>query len=144
MHHTTRSLPRLFPLAVVLVVLAACSGSTAGAPGASAAAASAPAAGRCVTTPEAAVERIVALEPRLAGIAAQDPDTVGASSWYVATPTDDGYDVEVYVGWGDCMAGCIEDHTWMFSVTRDGAVELLSEQGQAVPDAAWPSPGGAG
>ncbi len=138
MHHITRSLLRLVPLAIVLVVLVACSGSTAGAPGASAAPASAPAAGSPVTTPEAAVDRIIALEPRLAGIAAQDPDTVGASSWYVATPTDDGFDVEVYVGWGDCMAGCIEDHTWTYSVTRDGEVELVSEEGQAVPDTEWP------
>lgn len=134
---------------LALLTLGACSGSTAGlaaSPGSSEAAASAaPASSHGpVTSPEQALERIVAAEPRLRGIAPQDPDSVGASSWYTVTPSADGFDVQVYVGWGDCMAGCISHHAWTFSVARDGTVTLVGEEGDPVPDADWPSPAGTG
>jgi hypothetical protein len=138
---------RALALAVfALLTLGACSGSTAGAsPGSSQAAASAaPASPGPVTTADEAVERILAVEPRLRGIAPQDPDSVGASSWYTVTPTDDGFEVQVYVGWGDCMAGCISHHAWTYAVAGDGTVALVKEEGEPVPDAEWPSPGGTG
>ena len=97
-----------------------------------------------VTTPEEAFARIVAAEPRLAGVTPKDPELIGQASWYEATPVDDGFRVEVYVGWGDCMAGCIEHHGWLYMVGGDGSVTLLEEEGGAVPDAEWPSPGGTG
>jgi hypothetical protein len=52
--------------------------------------------------------------------------------------------VSVIVGWGDCQAGCIDEHSWVFAVGPDGAVSVVSERGKPVPANAWPSPFGAG
>ena len=41
--------------------------------------------------------------------------------------------IEITVGWGDCMAGCIERHVWTYEVSPDGTVELIAEQGDPVP-----------
>ena len=143
--HSPRRLGAL--LATALLALAACAGSSGGlaaSPGASQAPASAAPEPGPVTTAEEALERVLAVEPRLRGIAPQDPDSVGASSWYTATPSADGFELEVYVGWGDCIAGCISHHAWTYGVTRDGNVTLVREEGDAVPDAEWPSPAGTG
>ena len=93
-----------------------------------------------VDTPEAAIDRVVAQEPRLAGIAPQDPGLVGQASWYVVEPSAGGsWLVKVRVGWGDCEAGCINVHSWVHSVAGDGTVTLVSEAGPAVPTDAWPA-----
>lgn len=144
-----RSLRHLLGIGLVaMLVLGACSGSTGGlgaaSPGASAAAASAAPEPGPVTTAEEALERVLGVEPRLRGVAPQDPDSVGASSWYTVTPSGDGFELEVYVGWGDCIAGCISHHAWRYAVTRDGEVTLVGEEGDPVPDAEWPSPAGTG
>jgi hypothetical protein len=95
-----------------------------------------------VTTEEQAIARVIAHEPRLAGIVKRDPDMIGQSSWYEATPAS-GVGVVVVtvrIGWGDCQAGCIDEHTWVYAVGPDGSVTLQSEGGGAVPDSAWPGP----
>jgi hypothetical protein len=46
---------------------------------------------------------------------------------------DAGYEVIFRVGWGDCPAGCISEHTWTYHVATDGAVELIDEGGDPVP-----------
>lgn len=97
-----------------------------------------------VTSGEDAFARIVALEPRLAGTRPVEPDSIGQASWYEAIEAGDGYAVEVYVGWGDCMAGCIGHHSWRYAVATDGTVELIEEEGDPVPPGEWPSPGGTG
>ena len=48
------------------------------------------------------------------------------------------------VGWGDCPAGCINEHRWTYAVQPDGSVVVQAESGQPVPPEAWPSPGGDG
>jgi hypothetical protein len=98
-----------------------------------------------ITTPEAAVARVIATEPRLTGIAPLNPDAIGQASWYEVAPASGvgAFIVTVRIGWGDCPAGCIDEHTWHYAVAPDGAVTLVSEEGVAVPDDAWPSPQGA-
>ena len=39
-------------------------------------------------------------------------------------------------GWGDCPAGCIEKHFWVFAVEEGGAVRLVEEYGSPLPRAA--------
>jgi hypothetical protein len=97
-----------------------------------------------VTTEEQAIARVIAHEPRLAGIVKRDPDMIGQSSWYEAMPASGvgAFIVTVRIGWGDCPAGCIDEHTWVYAVSPDGSVTLQSEGGGTVPDSAWP--GGAG
>lgn len=88
----------------------------------------------------------MASEPRLAGIMPFDSGLIGQASWYTVEPAPGagGYVVTVRVGWGDCQAGCIDEHSWVFVVTADGAVSAVSEAGPPVPPAAWPTPIGAG
>ncbi len=99
-----------------------------------------------VTTPEDAVARVIAREPRLTGITPFDTGLIGQASWYTVEPASGvgAYVVSVRVGWGDCPAGCIDEHSWVFAVGPDGVVALVSEGGAPVPADAWPSPIGAG
>jgi hypothetical protein len=134
---------RFVPLAILLVLLAGCAASGGAAPRPELVPTPAPSI-EPITTPEAAFARIVAIEPRLAGIRPLDPEMIGQSSWYEATRAEGGYSVEVYVGWGDCMAGCIDHHTWTYLVATDGRVGLVAEDGSAIPADEWPSPAGTG
>ncbi len=96
-----------------------------------------------VVTPEAAVAAVVAHEPRFAGILPRNSDLIGQSSWYEVRAASGvgAFLVEMRIGWGDCPAGCIDEHTWMYAVAPNGVVTLQSERGPAVPADAWPSPG---
>lgn len=87
-----------------------------------------------VASPEDAATLVIASNPIFAGAAQQDPEMIGASKWWTARPTaDGGYEIEITVGWGDCMAGCISRHVWTYRVEPDGALELIAEQGDEVP-----------
>jgi hypothetical protein len=123
---------------VLLSALAACGGA---APSTVPSASPSPTSGPVVTEADA-VERVIAHEPRLTGIQARDADLIGQSSWYEVAPASGvgAFVVRVYLGWGDCPAGCIDDHTWTYAVGPDGTVSLVSESGSSVPPDAWPSP----
>jgi hypothetical protein len=92
------------------------------------------------------VAAVIAVEPRLTGIGPRDPNLIGQSAWYQVTPASwvGAFLVDIRVGWGDCPAGCIDEHTWTFAVQPDGTAQLQSEGGDVVPPEAWPSPGGDG
>jgi hypothetical protein len=127
-------------IALVVVVLAGCAGAASGTrPGSTPEPQS-------VRTSAQAVARVVATEPRLTGIAPFDTGLIGQSSWYTVEPASGvgAFVVTVQVGWGDCPAGCINEHSWVFAVAPDGAVSVVSESGPAVPAEAWPLPVGAG
>ena len=96
-----------------------------------------------VTTPEQAVARVILAEKRLTGIAAFDPNLIGQASWYKVAPGSGvgAFVVTVRLGWGDCPAGCIDEHTWVYAVAPAGAVSIVSEAGDPVPADAWPSHG---
>jgi hypothetical protein len=86
-----------------------------------------------IQSPEEAAARVVEIAPEFAGIGPKDPDLIGACCFWEATPTADGYEVVFEVGSGDCQAGCIDRQRWTYSVSRDGAVELISESGSPAP-----------
>ena len=121
-------------LVAMLVAGGGCAGSATGP--------SSPSLAVPVTTPEAAVARVVAAESRLTGIAPRDPDAIGQAAWYEVAPASGvgAFVVTVRVGWGDCPAGCIDEHIWHYAVAPDGAVSVVSDEGAAVPEDAWPSP----
>lgn len=125
-------------LGFMVLVAGACAGATGTPPPATAIA--------TIDTPGAAISRVVATEPRLGGIRPFDSGMIGQSSWYAAEPAadGDGFVVTVRVGWGDCEAGCIDEHRWVYEVTRGGLVGVASEAGPGVPAEAWPSPAGDG
>ncbi len=99
-----------------------------------------------VTLPEQAAAAVIATDPRLTGIGPLDPQLIGQASWYEVASASGvaAFLVAVRVGWGDCQAGCIDEHRWVYAVQPDGSVRLQSEEGSAVPADAWPSPGGDG
>ncbi|MGZ8770544.1 MAG: hypothetical protein ACXWXJ_06020 [Aeromicrobium sp.] len=136
------SLRLVAAIALTSLVFAACAGAASGT--LPAPAPSTP--GTPVTTPEQAVARVVAAEPRLTGIAPFDTGLIGQSSWYAVEPASGvgAFVVNVRVGWGDCESGCIDEHDWVFAVLPDGGVSVVSESGPAVPADAWPSQTGAG
>ncbi len=123
---------------LLLAVLAGCAGAASGTP-------PSPTSGP-VTTPTEALARVVAREPRLAGVKPFDTGLIGQASWYTAEPASGvgAFVVTVRVGWGDCESGCIDEHSWVFAVGPDGTVSVVSESGPVVPADAWPSPIGAG
>ena len=129
-----RALSRALALVAVIAVLLACAGNpsptTEPRPP--------------VVTEDDAVQAVIAHEPRLAGITARDDDLIGQSAWFEVTPASGvgAFIVAVRVWWGDCQAGCIDEHTWTYAVLPDGTVTLQQETGPPVPDDAWPAAGG--
>jgi len=102
-----------------------------------------------ITTPDAAATLVIASDQRFAGIPKDDPSLIGVCCFYQATARGDGsFQVAVQIGWGDCPAGCINRHNWLFIVTADGTVSLDRETGPEVPARAsgsgGPSVGGIG
>ncbi len=119
-------------LVAVAALVAAC-GSSAGTP--------APTATIIQSAADAA--RTVADEvPLFAGIDAKDANLIGQASWYEAVPTEAAkppvpWRVTFRVGWGDCPAGCIDEHTWTYEVGVDGSVTFVEEAGSVVPPAVF-------
>jgi hypothetical protein len=105
----------------LLMVLAACSSR----PGASGA----------ITTAAGAAQLALAQQPRFAGIAPFDENLIGQASWYQVTAAEDGWQVLIRIGWGDCPAGCINEHRWTYAVGKNARVELVRETGDPLPDA---------
>ena len=92
-----------------------------------------------VATGTAAMAAVAAHTPWFDGVKPKDPNAIGASSWWEASPVDTGtppgaWLVVVTVGWGDCQAGCINRHVWSWRVTPTGLVTVESESGPAVPE----------
>ena len=111
---------RLILAAVVMAsLLAAC-----GAP---------PSASVAPLTEAKAIQLVLGQDARFAGIGPADPDLIGQAAWYEVAATQNGWQVQVRIGWGDCPAGCINQHRWVYAVTREGDVSLVSEEGDPPP-----------
>ncbi len=80
-----------------------------------------------------AVALVLASDARFAGIGQLQPGTIGQAAWYEASAADDGFVVNVRIGWGDCPSGCIEEHRWRYTVDRAGRISLRDESGEPVP-----------
>jgi hypothetical protein len=117
-----RSQLRAVSLAVLTLVLAlaACAASAGGSPPIDAA---------------AAARLALAQQARFAGIGPRDENLIGQAAWYEVTDAEDGWEVVIRIGWGDCPAGCINEHRWTYAVGRDASVELTHEEGDALPGA---------
>lgn len=77
----------------------------------------------------------LAQSERFRGIGPYDQNLIGQAAWYKVAASGDGWEVQIRIGWGDCPAGCINDHRWVYGVSRDGSVRLLSQDGDVLPDA---------
>jgi hypothetical protein len=121
-----RSPTRAIPLVIVLplafaLALGGCmsSGGASGAP----------------TTAAQAARLALAEQDRFAGIGPRDGNLIGQAAWYQVAASSDGWEVLIRIGWGDCPAGCINEHRWTYAVARSGSVKLVKEQGDLLPDA---------
>jgi hypothetical protein len=118
----TRSARRTASAALLVLVLVVACSSTPGASGS-------------VTTAAQAAQLALAQQGRFEGIAPFDQNLIGQGSWYQVTTAVDGWRVLIRIGWGDCPAGCINEHRWTYAVGKDGKVELASEAGDPLPGA---------
>jgi Carboxypeptidase regulatory-like domain len=123
----------------VALSIAACSGGAA--PAATQPAASQP---TSIDSPAAAAARVLAADARFAGLRPRDPNVIGQCCFYQVEPSGSGYAVTIEVGWGDCQAGCIDRHRWLFDVSQGGDVTLRTETGPPVPAGILVVPGGSG
>ena len=90
-----------------------------------------------VSSPEDAAARVIATDRRFAGATMIDAGAIGLTKWWAWRALDDGgYEITMTVGWGDCPAGCINHHTWVFDVAVEGTVTKVSESGDEVPPGA--------
>ncbi len=91
-----------------------------------------------IDSPAAAARLVAATMPMFAGIGPKDPNLIGQSSWYEAAPLEVAkppveWSVTFRVGWGDCPSGCIDEHTWTFTIGVDESVTLVGETGPEAP-----------
>ena len=87
------------------------------------------------TDADDAARLALAQQARFAGIGPLEENMIGQAAWYEVTETSGGWEVVIRIGWGDCPAGCINEHRWTYGVGRDGGVELTGEEGDQLPDA---------
>jgi hypothetical protein len=126
-------------VALLVAVVAGCGGSAG--PATTPPASPPPSTPAATTTPSAApltqadaVALVLAQDPRFVGIGPPDPDLIGQSAWYDVSPAVVGWRITVIKGWGDCQAGCINRHSWVYDVDPAGAVTLVEELGDPVGD----------
>ncbi len=72
-------------------------------------------------------------DPRFRGFGPLDPSLIGQDRWYEVLPLGDGIRVRLHLGWGDCPAGCINEHTIDVDVDRSLAVIAINEAGDPLP-----------
>ena len=114
------------------VILAACGG------GADASPTPPPtqAPGQTITTPQQAAARVGETDQRFLGVAEQSAALIGASAWWTSeSMAAGGFRITFTSGWGDCPAGCINKHNWVFEVSAAGVVAPAGESGDPLPGA---------
>jgi hypothetical protein len=133
-------------ISLALLLLAACSAASApgGAGGTQPASASpasattAPSKGGPVDSIEEAAARVIASNPLFKDVRAKDPNLIGQCCWWEGAASDNGWELKIVVGWGDCPAGCIHRHQWRYAVAHDGSITPLGDSGDPIPPGGIP------
>lgn len=130
-HLQRRSLVVRLPTMLALVLaLAACSGGA----GATPTLPPVGSPGPTITTPAQAAARVAETDQRFLGVAEQSAAVIGASAWWTSeSMAAGGFRITFTNGWGDCPAGCINKHNWVFEVGAAGVVTPAGESGDPVP-----------
>jgi len=138
---STHQLTILSGLSIALItLLAACGSGREGTqtPSPSAQPTPTPIASPIATVDEAA-HVAIASDPRFAGVTKLDPNLIGASAWWEGRAIENGFEIKITIGWGDCPAGCINRHVWTFDVAADGTLTLVDESGDPLPAGSLPA-----
>jgi hypothetical protein len=93
-----------------------------------------------VESPAQAAALVLASDELFNGVSAPQLELAGQCCWYQAHEAVGHYLVTLEIGWGDCQAGCIWIHRWLYQVDRDGTVILREREGDE-PVEREPSPG---
>ena len=88
--------------------------------------------GTPITSGEA-VDLVLQQNPLFAAIGHRDPELIGQAAWYEVMEAAEGWQVEIRIGWGDCPAGCINEHRWTYLVSSTVDVDLIEESGDPLP-----------
>lgn len=80
-----------------------------------------------------AVSKVLDLDPTFTGMERRDVNRIGQADWWDVVEVNDGWQVTVRVGWGDCPSGCQFEHRWVYLVDRSGTVSLIDDIGDPVP-----------
>jgi hypothetical protein len=112
----------------ILISVSACGGASSGA-----AASPVPSVAETIDSEFEAARAVARENPILSGVGPLESDSIGQANYWDADATTDGYALRYSIGWGDCMAGCIDRHVWTYEVWPDGRVELVGEAGPEVP-----------
>jgi hypothetical protein len=75
---------------------------------------------------------VFASNPIFSSIRQRDAQVIGDSMDFSTITLDNGFGVSITMGSGDCPSGCVNKHTWNYTVSADGQVKLVSEQGEEV------------
>jgi hypothetical protein len=81
-----------------------------------------------------AIRLVLAQNARFAGIGPAEADLIGQAAWYEVSDATDGWQISIRIGWGDCPAGCINQHIWIYRVSNAGDITLVREQGEPLPE----------
>jgi len=82
-----------------------------------------------------AIAVVQAKYPDVKDVRPTPPGTIGAETDITVIERVNGWDLVFRKGWGDCPAGCINNHYWYFSVSKDSTIEAAGEY-ERVYDAA--------
>ncbi len=85
-----------------------------------------------VGSPAQAAALVFASNPTFSSIVPSLSSAAGQTTSYTATESGPGFAVTISMGSGDCLSGCINQHTWNYAVSHDGRVSLTSETGDPV------------
>jgi len=80
-----------------------------------------------ITSADAAIAAIQARFPEVANIQRAASGTIGATTDIKVFDRGEGWEIVFTEGWGDCMAGCINNRYYYFSVRRDGRITKVGE-----------------
>ncbi|MCI0476669.1 MAG: hypothetical protein L0Y55_10515 [Anaerolineales bacterium] len=80
-----------------------------------------------ITSADAAIAAVQARFPEMAKIKKAVPSTIGGTTDIKVFDRGEGWELAFVEGWGDCMAGCINNRYYYFSVRKDGRITKVGE-----------------
>lgn len=88
-----------------------------------------------VASADAAIAAVQARFPETAKIKKAVPNTIGGTTDIKIFDRGEGWEIAFVEGWGDCMAGCINNRYYYFSIRKDGRLTKVGEYARVFNDA---------
>jgi hypothetical protein len=88
-----------------------------------------------IASADAAITAVQARFPEMAKIKKAAPGIIGATTDIKIFDRGEGWELAFVEGWGDCMAGCINNRYYYFSVRKDGRITKVGEYARVFNEA---------